>query len=77
MAMFRSSALSVSKRPICAKCIWRCTAASIRLSSATADAAPPPLLAKIKADLKTAMRARDTSRWLYPSRRHSRSILIS
>ncbi|KEY74258.1 hypothetical protein S7711_00415 [Stachybotrys chartarum IBT 7711] len=53
-------------RPFSARAVhqpWRArTQPSIRLYSSTSEDAPPPLLQKLKGDLKTAMRAKDAPR---------------
>ncbi|KEF59665.1 uncharacterized protein A1O9_04511 [Exophiala aquamarina CBS 119918] len=46
---------------ICTRCVYRNSLASLRWSSTEASS-PPPLLIKIKADLKAAMRAKDAPR---------------
>jgi len=61
MASIRIARLSsILERPVCSRCIQRNTSLGIRWSST--DAPASPLLAKIKNDLKTAMRAKDTAR---------------
>jgi len=56
-----SGLLLTSQKYICTRCIYRTALASLRWSS-TEAAAAPPLLIKIKADLKAAMRAKDAPR---------------
>lgn len=58
LRLFRQSALSYRQPYICPRCRFYATAAGAE------EAAPPasPLLQKLRTDLKTAMRAKDTNR---------------
>lgn len=61
-ASARASGLLLnSTKYICTRCVYRNALASLRWASTEAPA-PPPLLIKIKADLKAAMRAKDAPR---------------
>ncbi|OQV09205.1 hypothetical protein CLAIMM_13352 [Cladophialophora immunda] len=63
MASIRNSRLLFSlDQPICYRCIRRNAGFGLRWSSTSTEAPASPLLAKIKNDLKSAMRAKDTSR---------------
>ncbi|KIW91911.1 uncharacterized protein Z519_07881 [Cladophialophora bantiana CBS 173.52] len=63
MASIRNSRLLVLfDQPVCSRCIRRNAASALRWSSTSTEAPASPLLAKIKNDLKSAMRAKDTSR---------------
>ncbi|KAL6246493.1 hypothetical protein RBB50_006730 [Rhinocladiella similis] len=53
--------LSSVERSLCSRCIYRHTTSSLRWNSTTA-APSSPLLAKLKQDLKAAMRAKDQAR---------------
>ncbi|RVX74565.1 hypothetical protein B0A52_01691 [Exophiala mesophila] len=62
MASPRTTRLLFStQKYTCSRCTSRATASGLRWSS-TASTEPPSLLTKIKADLKAAMRAKDTAR---------------
>ncbi|KIW32944.1 uncharacterized protein PV07_04454 [Cladophialophora immunda] len=63
MASIRNSRLLFFlDQPICYRCIRRNAGFGLRWSSTSTEAPASPLLAKIKNDLKSAMRAKDTSR---------------
>ncbi|KAK4938471.1 hypothetical protein LTR10_021100 [Elasticomyces elasticus] len=55
--------LPLSERSICSRCLYRNAITGLRWSSTSSTSAPAsPLLAKLKNDLKSAMRAKDTAR---------------
>ncbi|OAL39313.1 hypothetical protein AYO20_01183 [Fonsecaea nubica] len=63
MAPIRSSKLLfLLDQPICSRCTRRIATSGLRWSSTSTEAPASPLMAKIKSDLKSAMRAKDTSR---------------
>ncbi|OAP59875.1 hypothetical protein AYL99_04877 [Fonsecaea erecta] len=63
MASIRNSKLLfLLDQPICSRCIPRNTPVGVRWLSTSTEAPASPLLVKIKNELKTAMRAKDTSR---------------
>ncbi|KIW48764.1 uncharacterized protein PV06_01330 [Exophiala oligosperma] len=55
------SVLSSVERSLCSRCLYRHTTSGLRWNSTTA-APSSPLLAKLKQDLKAAMRAKDQAR---------------